>query len=244
MAALMSPRARTARTKEDQGHEAAGQAPRAGDLTRTKILHSAEDLFGEHGFDGVSVRQIALAAGVPVALVNYHFGGKEGLYRAIFEMRSPAIVDDRLAGLRLAELEPNPDRKLELIIRALIVPMIHLRNTEKNSSYARILARETSSPSRHSKEIIGEFFDPVARKVTEAMMQALPDRRPEEIHWAYHTMIGAMVFIMADTGRINRLSDGTCDPDDEMSTATHLVALLHAALKHGRVPEPPRKGNL
>lgn len=243
----MSPRTRAAKTKQTpraRAVEPTVAQPRAAEATRAKILRSAEDLFGEHGFDGVSVRQIALAAGVPVALINYHFGAKEGLYRAIFEMRSPAIVDDRLAGLRLAELEPDPDRKLELIIRALIVPMIHLRNTEKNSSYARILARETSSPSRHSKEIIGEFFDPVARKMIEAMGQALPDRRPEEIHWAYHMMIGAMVFFMADTGRIIRLSDGSCDPDDEMTTATHMVALLHAALKHGRVPEPPRKGNL
>jgi AcrR family transcriptional regulator len=203
--------------------------------TRERILASAERLFGELGFDGVSARRIAIDARVPVALVTYHFGSKEGLYRAVFDLRTPTIVDQRVAGLQVAASETDPDRRLELVIKALIVPMIHLRNTEKNASFARILAREISDPSSNDRKIIHELFDPVARRMIDAIAAALPDRSLEEVHWAYHVMLGAMVFIMADTGRIARLSGGRCDPDDEAATAAHMVALLHAALKHGRV---------
>jgi AcrR family transcriptional regulator len=212
-----------------QGQEKAGVA------ARRRIVEAAERLFGERGYDGASIRQIAIAAGVPVALANYHFGSKEGLYRAIFELRTPTIVDQRVAGLQLAQSEPDPDRRLELVVKALIVPMIHLRNTEKNASFARILAREVSDPSSRNRSIIGDFFDPVARLMIKAIGEALPDRTLEEIHWAYHVMLGAMVFTMADVGRIARLSDGRCDPDDEAATAAHLVALLLAALKHGKL---------
>lgn len=77
------------------GREGAGQVKPARS-PRDRILASAEKLFGEAGFDGASVRQIALAADVPLALVSYHFGSKEGLYRAIFELRTPTIADSAL----------------------------------------------------------------------------------------------------------------------------------------------------
>src|SRR5690606_18928012 len=96
--------------------EAAQRNPAA---TRARILQAAEVEFADHGFDGVSVRQIALRADVPVALINYHFGSKEGLYRAIFEMRASMIIDDRIAGLRLAGMEPDRDRKVEMIVKAV-----------------------------------------------------------------------------------------------------------------------------
>ena len=64
------------------------------------------------------------------------------------------------------------------------------------------------------------------------------DRRTEELHWGYQIMLGAMVFTMSDMGRISRLSGGLCDPEDEMETSRHLVTMLHAALKYGRVPAP------
>lgn len=209
--------------------------------TRARIVMAAEIEFADHGFDGVSVRQIALRAEVPVALINYHFGSKEGLYRAIFEMRAPMIIDQRIAGLRLAEMEPDQERKVEMIIKAVLVPNLHMRSTEKNSSYSRILAREVSDPKSHNRKVIAEFFDPIAYKVMDALREAMPDRSVEEINWGYQAMLGVMVYTMADTGRISRLSGGRCDPEDELATATHLVALMKAALLYGRVPSQPNQ---
>lgn len=209
--------------------------PRNAVGTRNRILMAAEGEFADHGFDGATVRQIALRADVPVALVNYHFGSKEGLYRAIFEMRAPMIVDQRIAGLRLAEMEPDPERKVEMIVKAVLVPNLHMRSTEKNSSYARILAREVSDPKSHHRKVVAEFFDPIAYQVIDALQRAMPDRTIEEINWGYQAMLGVMVYTMADTGRISRLSGGRCDPEDEMTTARHLVALMKAALLYSRV---------
>lgn len=222
------------KSASDQKVVAVGGTQRHAASTRARILEAAEQGFANHGFDGVSVRQIAMHAEVPVALINYHFGGKAGLYRAIFEMRSPMIVDQRIAGLQFAEMEPDPERKVEMIVKAVLVPNLHMRSTEKSSNYARILAREVSDPKSHQRGVIQEFFDPVANKVMEALHNALPDRSIEEINWGYQAVLGVMVYTMADTGRISRLSDGRCDPEDEMATATHLVALMKAALLHGR----------
>ncbi|QJD95886.1 TetR/AcrR family transcriptional regulator [Mucilaginibacter robiniae] len=52
------------------------------------ILDVAERVFAEHGFDGASTRMISGEAGVNMAMLNYYFGSKEGLFLAIFERRT------------------------------------------------------------------------------------------------------------------------------------------------------------
>jgi AcrR family transcriptional regulator len=52
---------------------------------RDPIVQSALRLFGEHGIDATSLREVAKATGVSPALVVHHFGGKEGLVAAVDE---------------------------------------------------------------------------------------------------------------------------------------------------------------
>jgi AcrR family transcriptional regulator len=51
------------------------------------ILDVAEKVFSEYGFDGASTRMISSEAGVNMAMLNYYFGSKEGLFLAIFERK-------------------------------------------------------------------------------------------------------------------------------------------------------------
>ena len=46
---------------------------------RERLIQAALRLFSERGFDGTGIRDLAEAAGVNVAAVNYHFGSKENL---------------------------------------------------------------------------------------------------------------------------------------------------------------------
>ncbi|MEO6229592.1 MAG: TetR family transcriptional regulator [Ferruginibacter sp.] len=56
-----------------------------------QIIETAERLFASDGFDGTSVRDIADAAGVNVAMISYYFGSKEKLMEALFELRVGTI---------------------------------------------------------------------------------------------------------------------------------------------------------
>jgi len=58
--------------------------------TRQRIIEAAIELFGEHGFDGASTRDIASRAGVNAPALQYYFENKEGVYRACAE----ALADD------------------------------------------------------------------------------------------------------------------------------------------------------
>ncbi|HYS62720.1 MAG TPA: CerR family C-terminal domain-containing protein [Paraburkholderia sp.] len=61
-----------------------------GDETRQRIIEAAVELFGEHGFEGASTRDIATRAGVNAPALQYYFENKEGVYRACVE----ALADD------------------------------------------------------------------------------------------------------------------------------------------------------
>jgi AcrR family transcriptional regulator len=70
-----------------------------GEETRARIIRTALALFGEHGFDGVSTRDIAAEAGVPAPSLQYYFESKEGLYAACIADIQAAATNATKPGL-------------------------------------------------------------------------------------------------------------------------------------------------
>lgn len=70
--------------------------------TRERILTSAVEEFGEHGYDGATVRGIATRAGVDSALVHHYFGTKADLFAEAVgaPMRPDVDIPGLLAGSR------------------------------------------------------------------------------------------------------------------------------------------------
>jgi AcrR family transcriptional regulator len=198
----------------------------AGASAPVRILKAAEQVFAEFGYDAASLRQIAVVAEVPVALVSYHYEGKLGLYREVFRVRIPGVMEQRKAGLAMARMEDDPDRRLDMIVKAVLGPMLRLRAVEGDTDFGVLLAREASDPRASERDIIREVFDPVATATIDLLKTTLPDRTEAEIVWAFQTMIGTMLYIMADSGRTARLSGGTADPNDVEATLRHIVPLL------------------
>ena len=61
--------------------------------TRRNILAAAEECFAADGFAGATTREVAARAGVNVATLHYHFGSKEGLYRAALAAAAAALPE-------------------------------------------------------------------------------------------------------------------------------------------------------
>lgn len=199
----------------------------AGDgSARDSILKAAEQVFAEMGFEGTSLRQIAAQADVPVALVSYHFKNKLNLYRDVFRLRDPNTGAQRMAGLALAQMEDDPERRLEMILRSVLMPMLSLRKIEGSANFGILLAREANDPKAAERGIIREIFDPFATATIELLKKTLPDRSEAEVVWGFQMVIGTMLYIMADTGRTGRLSNGACDPGDVEGTMRVVVPLL------------------
>ena len=93
-----------------------------------RIVEVAERLFALHGIDGVSLRQIAAAAGTANnSAVNYHFGSKEGLISAIFQYRLPQLTSER----KMLAARSDPD-DLRSRFEAYYLPVLTIAEAPDN----------------------------------------------------------------------------------------------------------------
>lgn len=79
-------------------------ASRDPDLTRRQILSAALELFVEHGFADVSMRQIAEKSGVTKSLIHHHFGSKDGLWEATKEQALAQYAAEQKQELEQAKI--------------------------------------------------------------------------------------------------------------------------------------------
>lgn len=202
-------------------------------LRRELVLNAAEALFSEHGFDGVTVRQVARLAGVDVALPNYYFGSKRGLFDAVFERRTKPLNDlrrARLDGVMRQAKDSGHRPQVEAIIQAFVSPVMeaHASHDTGWRNYCRLVAQVNSS-SVWSR-IMTQFFDDLIHSFIDAIRLALPELQGKTLYWAYHFLSGALTLTMASTGRIDSLSRGLCHSDDADEAYTHLVRFFSLGL--------------
>ena len=201
--------------------------------TRERILGSAERLFAQYGYDGVSIRQIGAAAGAQIALISYHFGTKDQLYRAVFERRIAPVSERRRAALAIALAAP-PQPSLKAVLDALARPWIELRGTVEGRDYTRLIAREVNDPREADRGIVADFLDPIARDFIAAIEQALPGRARADIHWAYHSFIGTLLLVLANPERVTRLSGALFEGQSDDAVVERLIGFVERAL----LPQP------
>ncbi|MUT67861.1 TetR family transcriptional regulator [Paenibacillus sp. NEAU-GSW1] len=115
---------------------------------KMRILLTAKKLFAEQGFDGTRVRQICEEASANVALVSYHFGGKENLFCALFENFFP--------NKEIASVDPNLDplEGVKLIIREMT--LFRTRDPE----LIRIIKQEITLNSQRT-QILKKYIMPM-----------------------------------------------------------------------------------
>lgn len=90
---------------------------------REKILAIAEKLFGERGFQGVSVRDITREAQVNVSAVNYYFGSKKDLYLAVFKELWIKRAKKQQEYLK-AKLESQPNLDFQKLVYEVILSFL------------------------------------------------------------------------------------------------------------------------
>jgi AcrR family transcriptional regulator len=198
---------------------------------RQRLIDAGEQLFAEHGWNGVSIRTIAAAAGVSLAALNYHFGPKENLLAEIFANRARPIAEERER--RLAELEASGTESLERVIEAFLRPAFAAGIDSRFGGrvFARLRARLATEPEEFTRRILSDAFDASSRHTIAALARLLPELPAADLYWRFHFLLGTMVYTMADCGRIQALTDGACDPADVEAALGRLVPFLAAGFR-------------
>ncbi|WP_181438712.1 TetR family transcriptional regulator [Paenibacillus sambharensis] len=151
---------------------------------KLRILLAARKLFARQGYDGTSVRQICEEAKVNVALVSYHFGGKENLFSALFDAFFP--------GQRVQEVleqKLTPLAGIKLVVRE--ITLTRLREPELIS----LLQQEIVFQSPRI-DIIRKHAFPVWTYVRDLLLEGREQGvfRFRSIDHTFMSMTGAILF--------------------------------------------------
>lgn len=204
-------------------------------------MDAAERLFARRGFHGTSVRDITGAAGVDLSLVNYHFGSKNELLAAVIERRGQVLNEERLRRLAEVRLRAAPaPPSTEAVVDAFFDPILDLLAHAGPGwhSYFSLLAYVNNSPE-WGRELMGKTFDGVVRQFIQAVMDSLPGAAPADIFWGYNFLTGALTLSLAETGRLDVLSDGLCRSNDVAALRARLGPYVTAGLRGLAQPEGP-----
>jgi AcrR family transcriptional regulator len=131
---------------------------------REQLIAIARALFGERGFEGTSIEEIAARASVSKPVVYEHFGGKEGLYAVVVDRE----VRHLLERMRAALTAGHPRELLEQAALAL------LDYIEASSDGFRILVRD--SPLGSARGSFVSIISDVATRVEHILGEEFASR--------------------------------------------------------------------
>jgi AcrR family transcriptional regulator len=143
-----------------------------------RLIEAAESLYGRHGLDGVSLRQISIAAGTGNNYaVQYHFGDAAGLIRAILLKRMPE-VELKMAQLLARAKAAGGLADTRTLVELLLRPLFEHVNSQGERACARFVLMLLSSPvgGQHFNGVMNQL--PISDHILDLLHAANPDIPP------------------------------------------------------------------
>jgi AcrR family transcriptional regulator len=196
--------------------------------SRERILRAALEIFALNGFDGARTREIAAQAGVPLGLLQYHFGEKPKLWRAAVDR----AFEELHAGLEAILVDPAPGderERLRLLVRA------HTQFVARNPEFVRLMHDEGKRRGPRMRWMVDRHVKPlflaVLPMVEGAQQQGhLPADIPA-VHFVY-ILAGAVGVIFHQAEECKRVSG--IDPAAPAAVEAHARAVEYLFLGHAR----------
>jgi len=219
------PPARAARASRTDGAE-----------TRRQILDTAGRVYAEKGFARTTSKEVCARAGVNMAAVNYHFGGKDGLYEAVLIEAHRQIVSlDELTAITGSGADAAHK------LRSVIGHLVALAAQASGPWGARVLIQELSAPSPLAPALIKRAVLPKARLILGLVGEIVglpPDHPVVQRALAFAVLPCAVLVLLPKHLRGRVLPALDADPaalfDDLMRYV--LAGLAALAKEHGRRP--------
>lgn len=181
----------------------------AGDA-RTRLIQAGLEAFGLYNFEGASTRELARLAGVNLSAIPYHFGGKEGLYKAVVEHITANLLEKtenskenarallEKSGAAATELLAALQDFLENIAAAMLL-------TPEARYWARIMLREQMAPTSAYDTLYDKALCPAHALLTGlvARVSRKPPDDPEARVRAF-TLMGQVLIFRATQETIKR----------------------------------------
>lgn len=207
---------------------------------REAILAAAEELFSTNGFNAVSVRDIAQAAGANPGSVTYHFKTKDGLLLEIYRRHCGPMNHRRAELLQAALRVRDLQDRLEAIVRAYVLPAFSSGSdlAGGGARFTRLRAVMSAEGNEVARKIIAQTFDDTSHAFIDAIHDSLPHVPRTEIVWRSHFLLGALYYSLVTPERVSRLSRGEADGSDPANAIEQLVRATVASFQAPAFEEP------
>lgn len=168
--------------------------------TKTKILDAAETLFADKGFNGTSLREITSLADVNLAAVNYHYGSKKELIKAVMSRYMNELAPKLEASLSVVCRQEQSPTLIE-VFSAFIEPLLSLNVFRENgtSNFLQLLGRGYTDSQGFLRWFLTTQYPGVITNFVSAVQRAYPELTAEDIFWRLHFTMGTVVFTMSSS---------------------------------------------
>lgn len=192
--------------------------------TGERILNAAEELFSEHGYDGVSIRDITSLAASRLALATYHFGTKEKLLERVLERRAETLNHERR--IALADVLRRSDAGVEEVLAAFVEPYLRYASGGDPGwrNYCRLIA--VLSPSGRWPDLLARLFDETAQEFISALTTVEPGLDRARATRGFLFCVGTMLASFTGTKRLDRLTGGKAAAANLKETYGFLIPFL------------------
>ncbi|MGO9957124.1 MAG: TetR/AcrR family transcriptional regulator [Solirubrobacteraceae bacterium] len=168
------------------------QRREAGQRTRDRLLEAALDLLAQRGEEGVTLRELTVAAEANVAAVSYHFGSLQSLLDAAIEYALERYLGAQQEALRAL----RPESTLDALAAAFARPMISaLVAGGRDLVVMRIVARAGIDPPG-GWDRLGAHFDRIRRDVVRMLKASLPGVKDEELDFRTRCAAGLLNWLV------------------------------------------------
>ncbi len=203
--------------------------------TRDRVLDAAEGLFAERGFAAVGVREITRAAGANAAAVNYHFGSKLELYRAVLKRRIDPINAERVRRLEAARRAAGSEGlSPEAVVQALLRPVFETMAHPDGRPNRRMIAlgsRAILETPQFFQRMHREFFQEIRDLFSAALHDCLPHLGPEAVQARFFFLISVMTGTITQTGAIGFATKDLIAEQDFLALTDRFLAYAAAAVQ-------------
>jgi len=142
--------------------------------TKQRLLDAGEELFGQKGLEGTSIRDLITVAKCNLSGVNYYFGDKERLYVELFRDRLVQMLDARRAAIEeaMSQTAPTLEGLLRAFSRAFFEPFT---DPEASRRLTRLFAREMFEQHLPKGMFLEEMAEPTLSALAEAIEILCPN---------------------------------------------------------------------
>lgn len=164
-----------------------------GDETRQALIDAATEVFIDAGFRAARVQDIVSTAKVRLSAINYHFGGKEGLYFAVLQYHADKVI--RTIPVKPPKAGMSLEARFRFFTHAFVMRVLE---PESPSRIARLIVREASNPTSALDMMFERFMQPQYQVLSDMIREMFgEDISPDAIARTAIGIVGQVVVYAA-----------------------------------------------